>query len=115
MRVLNPNVQRIDRRYFWIAWFAVDFVECILLDVGFALWEIYESNALALGLVCLSIFFLVYNILLNIKRFHDVGHSASYYFLCLVLTFVLVGIVMWFLVVIKSSGFDNEWGESPEW
>lgn len=40
---------------------------------------------------------------------------AGYFFLCMILTFVLVGIVMWFLVVIKGSDFDNEWGKSLEW
>lgn len=115
MKVLDRNVQRIGRLYFWIVWFAVDVVEGMVMSVGFAIWESYESDLIAFLLVCLSIFFVVYNILLNIKRFHDVGHSASYYFLCLVLSFVLVGIVMWFLVVIKGSSFDNEWGESPEW
>ena len=62
MKVLNRNVQRIDRLYFWIAWIAVDIVEGIVMSVGFAVWESYESDILAFLLLCLSIFFAVYTV-----------------------------------------------------
>lgn len=114
MKVLNWNVKRIDRLYFWIAWITLMILEHMLLAFWFAVWQSYGFGVFFFALAGLNVFLAVYRFLLSAKRFHDAGYSTWYLILCILLSFVVAGIGMWFMVAIKDSAPDNEWGVNAE-
>lgn len=114
MKPLDYRVKRIRRTYFWTAWLIFNIISggIFWLTVGY--YPNYDSHTMDFVLAGMALISFVYNSLLIIKRFHDVGRGAGYYILCLLLTPVGIGGVLILLEALKDSDADNQWGVNEE-
>lgn len=114
MKPFDFRIQRISRMYFWGAWIISN---ALNMGVNLLLAVEYENHDPAIMFVFMIILFTVhmlYQILLVIKRFHDVGKSTGYAVFCILLVPFLVGDILIFYVVGQKSDDDNIWGKNEE-
>lgn len=115
---------RTNRKDFWSAYginAGILVVLGILLNVTTAGGE--EITAIGIFptiLACIYSFMMIIPLLsIQIRRFHDTGHSAALYIVCLVLSPLYIGIIIRFVFYLKDSDRGlNNWGigadEKPE-
>lgn len=114
MKPFDFRVKRISRMYYWIALIISNAVSAGVGMVLFVEYNNQELPAIRLLIVAEVIFVLLYQALLIIKRFHDVGKSTGYAVFCILLAPIGIGSILIFLVTIKESDGDNRWGKNEE-
>ncbi len=114
MKPLDCRVKRIRGTYFWITWLSFNIITSGIFWLLAGYYPNYDPHTMDLVLAGIAGISVVYNSLLIIKRFHDVGRGTGYFFFCLLLVPVGIGCVLILLEVIKSSDTDNQWGINEE-
>lgn len=114
MKPLNRNIKRISRTYYWAAWAIWN---SVCAGIAFLMAMEYQNHdpvKMRAGFAVLFGIHITYLVLLTIKRFHDAGKSTEYCIMCMILMLFFIGNVLIFLVAVKESDGDNEWGTNEE-
>lgn len=114
MKPLDYRVKRIRGTYFWTVWLSFNIITAGVFWLLAGYYPNYDSHTMDLLLAGIIGISVVYNSLLIIKRFHDVGRGIGYFLFCLLLTPIGVGSVLILLEVLKDSDTDNQWGVNEE-
>ncbi len=104
--VLSKHTVCIDRIEYWFM-FALGlciwiFIECMT----FVIWQTWFANYINAALIILGIeavLFRIYGCYIGIKRFHDAGKSTGFFWICFVLQFLVIGIVITLVVLCSKS------------
>lgn len=111
---------RTNKKDFWIA-YGINAGILILLSTLLRITtaggeELTAASILPTILTCIYSFMMLIPLLsMQIRRFHDTGHSAALYALCLVLSLLYIGIIIRFIFYLKDGnrGF-NKWGAGSD-
>ncbi len=114
MKPLDIRVKRIRRTYFWAAYLIFNIISAGIFWLLAGYYPNHDPRIMNLLLAGLIVIAFVYNSLLIVKRFHDVGRGTGYFLLCLLLAPVGIGEVLILLEAIKDSDTDNQWGVNEE-
>lgn len=110
---------RTNRRDFWIAYG----INLGIMTALFMLLMITSSSdamtAIIIFPTALSFIYSVMTIIplisLQIRRFHDTGHSAGFYVLMALLSFCYIGAIVRFVFYSREGDRnENRWGPAPE-
>lgn len=114
---------RTNRKDFWIA-YGINLGILIVLYLLFLI-AAYSDAIIAIiifpsSLACIYSFMMIIPMIsLQIRRFHDTGHSAGFFLLLTLLSLCYIGTIIRFIFyVIEGEKNDNKWGaatdENPE-